>query len=174
MFFIKHFFSWVRIDQTVGYESTESGYENGYETPMGTKRLDTIATARDSPKYSSTSTLPRQTLHRQAWTFPSPLSFSSWRKSFCHVGSPSLGFWSSRLQLPAVDACDTSRDCQELSSVTDIFRISAYAAASIRVDREAEWIVWLFICYWVLFAPLWGSMKNRKFHPQRWQTRSTL
>ena len=28
---------WVRIDQTVGYELTESGYE----TSMGTKRLDT-------------------------------------------------------------------------------------------------------------------------------------
>ena len=38
---------WVRIDQRVGYELTESGYErsdpvyesSGYETSMGTKRL---------------------------------------------------------------------------------------------------------------------------------------
>ena len=41
---------WVRIDQRVGYELTESGYEtsdpgyesSGYETSMGTKRLDTV------------------------------------------------------------------------------------------------------------------------------------
>ena len=45
----KHFVitCWVRIDQRVGYELTESGYEtsepgyesSGYETSMGTKRL---------------------------------------------------------------------------------------------------------------------------------------
>ena len=42
---------WVRIDQRVGYELTESGYEtsdpgyesSGYKTSMGTKRLDTNA-----------------------------------------------------------------------------------------------------------------------------------
>ena len=48
----KHFVSlicWVRIDQRVGYELIESGYElsepvyesSGYERSMGTKRLDT-------------------------------------------------------------------------------------------------------------------------------------
>ena len=46
--------SWVRIDQRVGYEPTESGYEtswhgyetSGYETSTGTKRLDTDGTDR--------------------------------------------------------------------------------------------------------------------------------
>ena len=36
---------WVRIDQRVEYELTESGCETsepGYETSMGTNRLDTI------------------------------------------------------------------------------------------------------------------------------------
>lgn len=139
-----------------------------------------ITTARGlspSPaKYSSTCTLPRQTRHRPVWTLPvSKVQFFFVEKnpSVMLVHVP----WVLDITfITSVSwyACDTPRDNQELSTVTvGIFRISSYAAALIRVC-EAEWIGWLFICCWGLFAPLWGSMERLQFHLQRWQTQSTL